>query len=83
MYPPRKPSTSADAVAVVQFEEERANYVVEARTQTAARHDAGARLLRIEEQLRPRPRQLELDPGSAPTSIRSGMRTVITGRVTF
>ena len=51
-----------DAVAVVQFEEERADDVVQPRTQPAARHDARARLLRIEEELRPRPRQLELQP---------------------
>ena len=50
-----------DAVAVVQFEKERANDVVQPRTQTATRNDPGARLLRIEKQLRPRPCQFELD----------------------
>ena len=49
-----------DAIAVVQFEKERADDVVEAGAQTTTRHDAGARLFRIEEELRPRPGQLEL-----------------------
>jgi hypothetical protein len=50
-----------DAIAVVKFEKERADDVVESRTQTSARHDARARLLRIEKEFRSRPRQLELD----------------------
>jgi len=50
-----------DPVTVVEFKKERADDVVEPRTQTAARHDARPRLLRIEKQLRPRPRQLERD----------------------
>jgi hypothetical protein len=72
-----------DAVAVVQFEKERANDVVQARTQTATRNDPGARLLRIEKQLRPRPCQLELDPwiGADLDSLRDA--DFITGCVTF
>ncbi len=50
----------AHAVTIVQLEKERSDDVVQPRTQTAAGHDACARLLRIEEELRPRPGQLEL-----------------------
>ena len=72
-----------DAVAVVQLEKKRANYVVQARTQTATRNDPGARLLRIEKQVRPRPCQFELDPciGADFDSLRDA--DFITGRVTF
>ena len=72
-----------DAVAVVQFEKERANDVVQARTQTATRNDPGARLLRIEKQLRPRPCQLELDARIRADLDPLGDADFITGRVTF
>src|SRR5689334_8048452 len=52
----------ADTIAVVQLEEERANDVVQPRAQPAASHDSGARLFRVEEELCPRPRDLELHP---------------------
>ena len=38
-------------VAIMQFKKQRANDVVEARAQTAARHDSGTRFLRVEEKL--------------------------------
>ena len=72
-----------DAVAVVQFEKERANYVVEAGTQTAARHDPGARLFRIEEKLRARTGQLELESRIRADLDPLGDADVIAGRVTF
>ena len=50
-----------DAVAVLEFEKERVDDVIEPRAQTAAGHDTRARLLRIEKQLRTRPRHLKLD----------------------
>ena len=49
-----------DAVAVVQFEKERADDVVEPGAQPAARHNARARLFRVEEKFRARAGQLEL-----------------------
>ena len=49
-----------DAIAVVQFKEERADDVVEARAQAPAGHDAGARLLRVEEEPLARAREFEL-----------------------
>jgi hypothetical protein len=70
-----------DAVAVVEFEKKRADDVVEARTQTAARHDARARLLRIEKQLRPRPRQLELDAWFRPDFDPLGDADIVANRV--
>src|SRR6476659_1894521 len=72
-----------DAVAVVQFEKERANDVVEARTQTATRNDPGARLLRIEKQLRPRPCQFELDSRIRADLDPLGDSDFIIGCVTF
>ena len=51
-----------NAVAVMQFQKERTNNVIEAGTQSAARDDAGTRLLRVEEELRARSSQLELQP---------------------
>jgi hypothetical protein len=49
-----------DAVAVVQFEKERADDVVEAGAQSATRHNARARLFRVEEKFRAWAGQLEL-----------------------
>ena len=49
-----------DAVAVVQFEKDRADDVVEAGAQSATRHNARARLFRVEEKFRSRAGQLEL-----------------------
>ena len=72
-----------DAVPVVQFEKERANDVVQARTQTATRNDPGARLLRIEKKLRARSGQLELDPWIRADLDALGNANVIAGRVTF
>jgi hypothetical protein len=42
------------AVAIMQLEKQRANDVVETGTQTAARHNAGACLFRVEEKFRAR-----------------------------
>ncbi len=72
-----------DAVPVMQFVKERPDDIVQARTQTATRNDPGARLLRIEKQLRPRPRQFELE-----SRIRADLDSLwdadfITGRVSF
>src|SRR6187401_2922066 len=50
-----------NTVPVMELEKERANDIVQPRAQTAAGDDAGARLLRVEEQLRARPSQLEAD----------------------
>src|SRR4249920_2054234 len=72
-----------DAVAVVQFEKERANDVVQARPQTATRNDPGARLLRIEKQLRARPCQFELDARTRADLDPFGNSDFITGCVTF
>ena len=63
-----------DAVAVVQFEEERADDVVEAGTQATAGHDAGPGLPRVEEELARGPASSNWSPGSTPTSMCSGMR---------
>ena len=52
----------AHAVAVMQLEKERANYIVETGTKSAAGHDGGARFLRIEEKFRPRTGHLEFQP---------------------
>ena len=71
-----------DAVAVVQFEEERADDVVQPRTQPAARHDSRARLLRIEEKLLPRPRQLELQPRLRADLDSLGNADLVADRVT-
>ena len=49
-----------DAVAVVQFEKERADDVVEPGAQAATRHNARPRLFRVEEKFRTRAGQLEL-----------------------
>jgi hypothetical protein len=54
-----------DAVAVVQFEKERADDVVEARAQAATRHNARARLFRVEEKLGVETGQLELESWNA------------------
>ena len=50
----------SDTVAVVQFEKERADDVVETGAQAATRHNARARLFRVEEKFRARAGQLEL-----------------------
>jgi hypothetical protein len=62
---------------------ERPDDIVQARTQSAARNDPGARLLRIEKQLRPRPGQLELNTriGADLDPVRNA--NVIAGRVIF
>ena len=70
-----------DAVAVVQFEKERADDVVKARTQSAAGHDAGARLFRVEEKLRSRARQLELKSRLGPDFDPLGNAKVVADRV--
>jgi hypothetical protein len=72
-----------DTIPVMQFVKERTNYVVQPRTQTAARHDPGARLLWIEKQLRPRPCQLELESRLRADLDPLGNANVIAGRVTF
>jgi hypothetical protein len=48
----------------MEFEEERTDDIVQAGAQAAAGHDAGTRLLCIEEQLRARPGQFEAQPCS-------------------
>ena len=50
----------SDTVAVVHFEKERADDVVEAGAQAATRHNARARLFRVEEKFRTRAGQLKL-----------------------
>jgi hypothetical protein len=49
-----------DAVAIVQFEKQRADDVVEAGAEAATRHNTRPRLFRIEEELGTRARKLEL-----------------------
>jgi len=72
-----------DAVAVVQFVKELTDYVVQPRAQTTACHDTGTRVFRIEEKLRPRTRQFELE-----SRIRADLdplrdANIVAGRVTF
>src|SRR6187431_1640773 len=57
-----KPGHLRNPVAVVQFQEQRANDVVEPWTQAAARHDPRARLFWIEKELCTRTCELELQP---------------------
>ena len=47
------------AIAVMQFEKERADDVVQAGTKSAASDDSGARSFRIEEKFRERPGEFE------------------------
>src|SRR3982750_4827557 len=78
-----EPQHFDNTVAVMQFVKQRSDDVVQARTQTTTRDDRGARLFRIEKQLRPRPRQLELDSwiGADLDALRNA--SGVAGRVTF
>jgi hypothetical protein len=53
-------------VAIVQFEKERADDVVETRAQSTARHDAGACLPWVKEEIRTKTSQFEVVPGPGP-----------------
>src|SRR5215471_6440471 len=54
-----KPEDFRHSVGMMEFEKKRADHVIQAWTEAAARYDAGTRLCRIEKQLRARPGELK------------------------